>query len=188
MTARAQLLVSATVLGWAALALSAGTSGSSPLVGVLAGLGSLGVWHRRGHVAGLAVPLGCVALLASGTSVVVAGVAGVLVLAHVVLVDLVSDVHEASGRQVMSALRPLLPGALLATGATAGVAVAALLGQGASATMVAPLLLAAPLLLLSALLLALGHDTRRAFCSRLVPKRHLSAVTKRYLDRARGTS
>lgn len=184
MNPRTWLLVAATLSGWAALLLSAVTSGSTPLLAVLAGVVSLGVWHRFGRAAATAVPLGCVALLVSGTSVLVAGAVGILALAHLVLTDLAPDAYGATAGQVLDALRRMAPGAMFAAGATVVVVVAALVGSAAPAAVVAPLLLSAPLLLLAALLLALGQDTRRGFWSRIVSPRRLSALTRRYLARA----
>ena len=185
MTARLVVLASATLAGWLALSVAAASSASTPLVGVLAALVSLGCWHRAGQVASLAPVLGCIALLASGTSMLAAGVAGVLALVHVVGVDLAADAPGASTGTMLDALRALRPGAVLGAVGGAVVGVAAWLGAGAPADVVAPPLLAAPMLLLAAVLLVLGLRTRSGLWARLVSPRRLSRVTQRYLDRAR---
>ena len=186
MSPRTALLATATAASWTALLTVAVGIGASALLAVGAGLVSLGVWHRLGGWLSTVPALGCVALLATGpltgTAVGAAGVAAVLVLVHVVLVDLADDVPGATAAAVVSALRRLLPGAVAALVATLLVGFAAVAGDALPP--VEPMLVAAPLLLLAAFLLGLRMATRRAFWGLLVKPAKLSPVTKRYLARA----
>jgi len=188
MTARSGLLAVATAAGWLALALAAVTSQSTPLVAVLAGLLSLASWHRHGRAVAVAVPVGCVVLLASASSVLLAAAAGVLVLVQLVLADVAADAHGARRAQLRAALSPLVPGGVAAAVVAVLVAAAALIGARAPTAVVAPAVLAGPLLVLAAVLLALGRETRRDFWRMLTPRRRLSALTRRYVERAGGRS
>jgi hypothetical protein len=185
MSPRAALLAVATACGWLALAIAAASSGGGSSVAVLAGLLALLIWHRLGRWASTAAPVGCIVLMVSSTSMLAAALAGLLVLAHLVLADLAADAHGARMAAVSEALARLLPGSALTAGALAVVLLAATLGRLLpTGWPVVGLLLSAPLLLLSAVLVALGLPTRRRFWRFLVQPSHLSAVTKRYLNRA----
>ncbi|MPZ94014.1 MAG: hypothetical protein GEU96_03670 [Propionibacteriales bacterium] len=184
MSPRSALLVAASLAAWTALLAAALTSRASVLVTLVAGLGALGAWHRRGRVASLAPVVGCVLLLTTGTSALAAAACGVLVLVHVVLVDVADEAHGAAAAPVLNALGVLAPGLALAAGAAVVVATGAVAGDlAAGGVPSTALLLAAPLVLLCAVLVALGLATRRAFWSYLKAPAQVSDVLKRYLRR-----
>lgn len=183
--ARNALLLVATGCGGIAVAAGIWTTGL-PLpwlvaATVVAVLGLLVTWHRRGRWGSGAVLAGCLVLHLTGASVPLAAVCGLLVLVHVTMVDLAADSHGAAGREVGAALVRLAPGLLLGAAAVP-VIVGSVWWGSRLASM--PLAVTAPMALLVALLLALGMATRRPFWSRLRPGKALSALTKRYLARS----
>jgi len=188
MTAATRLQTVAAIAAWLALGLGAAASALAPWVAVAAALLTALLWTPWSRVARcvpLLVGLTCIGQALSGVSVVYASAMGVLVLLHVVLADLAADATGASASAVGRALRALAP----AVAAGAAAAVVLLLGLTATTALPdvwnAALRLAAPLVLLTAALLALGLASRRAAWSYLPQRGALSAVTRRYLSRAR---
>lgn len=173
--ARVALLASALALAWAALALAALVSPLPPDLAVLAALLSTAS-VRPGWSAVIGVVVVAVVVLlgsAAGLTgvVLVAPVAGVLLLAAIVLSDLSDHAAGASRGAVAAAIRRMLPGFGFAAAAALLVAVAGWVG-GRSLDNVA-FAVAAPWLLLASLLIALPIGTRRAFWAYVRSKRPL---------------